>query len=264
MASLEVNERARSILRHRDGLSDRDGMLRARAPDQVRLERLVDKRAAGLRSGRGQWVDAAPPLRPCCRRSWCTSSPWASLNPTMARGTFAALVLIVEPGRQHRVNPKLVATTLELTPAETQVAVWLAEGRSVRDMVEATGRTQSAIYWHLQQMYSVTGCSIGFRQWKWDRNGPGRREVTAVARSMPCADCRLWRAGFAVWERSVCPVGVACKRVWRGVPPPREARGPQVFFGGGPANGARGRNGRCELLRASCGRSRRSGDETHV
>ena len=37
----------------------------------------------------------------------------------------AALVLIVEPGRQHRVNPDLVATTLELPPAETQVAVRL-------------------------------------------------------------------------------------------------------------------------------------------
>ena len=33
----------------------------------------------------------------------------------------------------------LVATTLELTPAETQVAVWLAEGNSVRDMADATG-----------------------------------------------------------------------------------------------------------------------------
>ena len=75
--------------------------------------------------------------------------------------------------------------------------------------------------------YSVTGCSIGFRQWKWDRNGPGRREVTAVAR---CALRRLSivaGAGFAVWERSVCPVGVACKRVWRGVPPPRAAARPR-------------------------------------
>ena len=62
-------------------------------------------------------------------------------------------MLIAEPGRQHRVNPDLVARTLELTPGETQVAVWLAEGKSVRDMAEATGRTERAIYWHLQQIY---------------------------------------------------------------------------------------------------------------
>ncbi|MCY4658481.1 MAG: hypothetical protein OXF93_01525 [Acidobacteria bacterium] len=39
---LAANDRARSILRHGDGLTDRGGMLGARAPaDQVRLERLV-------------------------------------------------------------------------------------------------------------------------------------------------------------------------------------------------------------------------------
>ena len=52
----------------------------------------------------------------------------------------AVLVLIVEPGPQQRILPERVATTLGLTPAEAQVAVWLAEGKSVRDMAEATGR----------------------------------------------------------------------------------------------------------------------------
>ena len=46
-----------------------------------------------------------------------------------------------------------MATTLELTPAETKVAVWLAEGHSVRDMADAMGHTKAAIYWHLQQIY---------------------------------------------------------------------------------------------------------------
>ena len=46
-----------------------------------------------------------------------------------------------------------MATTLELTPAETHVAVGLAEGKSVRDMAEATGHTTAAVYRHLQQIY---------------------------------------------------------------------------------------------------------------
>ena len=71
----------------------------------------------------------------------------------------AALVLIAEPGRQHRVNPDLVATTLELTPAETRVAVWLAEGKSVREMAEATGHTEGAIYWHQTQIYQKQSIS---------------------------------------------------------------------------------------------------------
>ena len=49
-----------------------------------------------------------------------------------------ALVLIVEPGRQRRVDPDLVARTLELTRPESQVAIWLAEGKSVREMAQAT------------------------------------------------------------------------------------------------------------------------------
>ena len=36
------------------------------------------------------------------------------------------------------------------TPAESQVAVWLADGKSVRDMATATELTEGAIYWHLK------------------------------------------------------------------------------------------------------------------
>ena len=46
-----------------------------------------------------------------------------------------------------------MATTPELTPPETQVAVWLAEGKRVRNMAKATGHTDAAIYWHLQRIY---------------------------------------------------------------------------------------------------------------
>ena len=70
-----------------------------------------------------------------------------------AQQRLAALVLIVEPGRHPRLDPALVARTLRLTPAESQVAVWLAEGRSVRDMATAMGLTENAIYWHLKQIY---------------------------------------------------------------------------------------------------------------
>ena len=46
-----------------------------------------------------------------------------------------------------------MARTLALTPMGSRVAVWLAEGKTVRDMAEATGRTQGSIYWHLKQLY---------------------------------------------------------------------------------------------------------------
>ena len=150
---LEGNDRARSLLRRGDGLLDRNGMLRARAPaDQVRLERLlgVALPASGAVAVSGSMVlrrsSVVPPFVVHVK-------PVGGPQPDYGARHVAALVLIVEPGRQHRINPDLVATTLELTPAETQVAVWLAEGNSVGDMADATGHTKAAIYWHLQRIY---------------------------------------------------------------------------------------------------------------
>ena len=150
---MEGNDRARSILRHGDGLLDRNGMLRARAPaDQVRLERLVGDAlpASGAVAVSGSMVlrrsSVVPPFVVHVK-------PVGGPQPDHGARHVAALVLIVEPGRQHRINPDLVATALELTPAETKVAVWLAEGNSVGDMADATGHTKAAIYWHLQQIY---------------------------------------------------------------------------------------------------------------
>ncbi len=42
--------------------------------------------------------------------------------------------------------PQRAATTLELTSAEARVAVWLAEGKSVRGIAEATGQSSGGIY----------------------------------------------------------------------------------------------------------------------
>ena len=64
-------------------------------------------------------------------------------QPDYAARHVAALVLIVEPGCQHRLDPERVATTLELTPSVARVAVWLTEGKSVRDIIaEATGQAE--------------------------------------------------------------------------------------------------------------------------
>ena len=74
-------------------------------------------------------------------------------QPDYGARHVAALVLVVEPGRQHRLDPERVATTLELTPVEARVAVWRTEGKSVRDIAEATGQSQGAIYWHRKLIY---------------------------------------------------------------------------------------------------------------
>ena len=150
---MAANDRARSILQHGDGLSDRKGVLRARTPDdQLRLERLV---AAALPTSGAVAVSGSMRLR----RSFLLPSlvlhvkPVGVPQPDYGARHVAALVLIVEPGHPRRIDPTLVAATLELTPRESQVAVWLAEGKSVHEMAQATGITKGAIYWHLKQIY---------------------------------------------------------------------------------------------------------------
>ncbi len=46
-----------------------------------------------------------------------------------------------------------------LTRAESQVAVWLAEGKSVRNIARASGLTTNTLYWHLQQIYQKKSIS---------------------------------------------------------------------------------------------------------
>ena len=150
---MEVNDRARSILRQGDGLSDRDGVLRAReATDRLRLESLVADAlpASGAVAVSGSMLlgrsSGLPPLV-------LHVKPVAVPQPDYGARHVAALILIIEPKSQHRIDPGLVARTLGLTPMESRVAVWLAEGMSVREMAEATGHTPGSLYWHLKQIY---------------------------------------------------------------------------------------------------------------
>ena len=150
---LAVNDRARSLLRQGEWLSDQKGVLQARAPDdQYRLARLVAEAlppsgavpvSGSMRLG---CVSGLPPFVVHVK-------PVGVPQPDYGARHVAALVLMVEAGRHPRLDPDVVARTLGLTPAESQVAVWLADGTPVRDIARVTGLTDGAIYWHLKQIY---------------------------------------------------------------------------------------------------------------
>ena len=150
---LEVNDRARGILRRAGRLSDNNGLLSARDPDdQLRLEQLVADAlpASGAVALSGSMLlgrsSKLPPFVVHVK-------PVGDSQPDYGARPIAALVLIVEPGQHRRIDPGLVARTLRLTPGESQVAVRLAEGKNVREIARAMGLTEGAIYWHLKQIY---------------------------------------------------------------------------------------------------------------
>ena len=154
-----ANDRARTILRHGDGLSDRDRELRANRPaDHSRLEQLI---ADALPTSSVAAVSGSMALH----RSSVLLPFIVHVKPVGAPQTdfgaqrVAALVLIVEPGRRPRIDRDLIASVLGLTPGESQVAVWLAEGQTVRDIAVATSRTESAIHSHLRQIFVKCGIS---------------------------------------------------------------------------------------------------------
>ena len=154
---VEANDRARAILRHREALADRGGELRARVPaDHARLARLL---AGALPPSGAPAVSGSMTLH---RASVLLPlvvhvKPVSVWQPDFGARRTAALVLIVEPGRVPHIDPVLVATALGLTPVESQMAVWLAEGKTVREIAGATGRTAGSVYWHLNRIYRKQG-----------------------------------------------------------------------------------------------------------
>ena len=156
---LAANDRARSLLRQGEELSDEAGVLQARAPDdQGRLARLVAEAlptsgavpvSGSMQLGR---VSGLPPFVVHIK-------PVGVPQPDYGARPVAALVLIVEPGRYPRLDLALVARTLRLTPAESQVAALLADGKTVRDIALATGRLESTIRSHVKHMFAKHGLS---------------------------------------------------------------------------------------------------------
>ena len=222
---LAANDRARVILRRGDGLTDRSGMLGARAPaDQARLERML---GAALPGAGPTTVSGSMLLR----RSAVLPpfvvhvKPVRVAQPDYGARHVAALVLSVEPGRQPRIRPERVALTLGLTPAEAQVAVWLAEGKSVRDMAEATGHTEGG---HLLALEADLPEAVPLAAGRPGAVGPVARRARVRRRRIRsrCARCRRANPGPPSGSYTFVVLGTARRSTCAcsSVPPFRQVR----------------------------------------
>ena len=143
---VQVNDRALEILRRRDGLFDEGGYLAAWLPaDNDKLRNLL---AGAMPSLSGQGAAGSVTIN----RSSNLPKLVVHVNPLsggwlhLGSGRLAALALVVEPSRQMRLDAGLVGEALGLTPAESEIAVMLAEGRTVRDIAEGTGRKPGTVH----------------------------------------------------------------------------------------------------------------------
>ena len=156
---LAANDRARDMLRTRDGLLDDDGFLFARAPrDDDRLQALLSR---ALPSFGAQGTGGSTVVR----RPGALASLVLHVSPVVRReadfpdGHVAAPVLVVDPTSRAAVDPAVVAAVLDLTGMESRVAVLLAQGMSVSQVAAATGRKEGAIRTHVKHIFARHGFS---------------------------------------------------------------------------------------------------------
>ena len=156
---VEVNDPGSEILRRGDSLLDSNGFLHARTPQETaRLRRLLARAlpSFGIQGSAGSMTIGHPMSR---TRLLVHVSPVAGREWDFQAGRVAALVLVVDPESRTRIDPGLVAAALNLTPAESRLAVMLAAGRSLREIASATGRSEGTVRWHLKQIYRKHGIS---------------------------------------------------------------------------------------------------------
>ena len=154
-----MNDRARELLRAQDGLFDQGGFLCAPAPvDNDRLQELLS-RALARSGGRGVGGSLVVNGRPALPRAVLHVTPVGPLQGEVPPWEVAALVLMVDPFRRMSVDPTMVEAVLGLSPAESRIAVLLAEGKTVREVAETTGRSENTIRWHIRQIFEKQGLS---------------------------------------------------------------------------------------------------------
>ena len=154
---IAANDLAREVLRCGDSLSDRGGVLSASVPaDRVGLGQLLANavpRFGSIAVGGSMSLSR----RSGRRRLMVHVKPTVVRELDFVVRRAAVLVLIVDPWLPPRIDPGHVATAFGLTPAESEVACWLAQGKSVAEIAASTGRQKRTVYWFLEQIYAKLG-----------------------------------------------------------------------------------------------------------
>lgn len=149
-----MSDRARDLLIRGRGVYDEGGFLRARSPrDDAALRGLLARALprSGVHGAGGSMVVKHPAGMP---NLVLHVTPIRRRESDFPPLRVAVLVAIVGAGSAAGIDPAVVAECLDLTAAECEVALLLAEGKSVRDIAAASGRKASTVRWHLEQIFA--------------------------------------------------------------------------------------------------------------
>lgn len=152
-----LNERATAIVAQGDGLIIHHGVLRCRHPDDTgKLHRLLvdaDRRNASCaaESGRGLRI-----RRPVGRRPLTALITVLRGKNTLRNAGAVIAVLVNDPEHAPALDAQMLRDWYDLTPAEARVAVLLASGLSVGEIVERLGIGANTARTHLKNIFAKT------------------------------------------------------------------------------------------------------------
>ena len=156
---IRSNACADALLASGDALLERHGVLRARqSSDDHRLRDLLAN--AVPRSGR-PGVAGTMTVGRASRQTRLALhvAPVEVRTAGFSIGQAASLVLIADPEEKAILDPDHVAAALGLTPAESRIAVDLADGLTTKEIAVTTNRKESTVRELKKRIHSKLGIS---------------------------------------------------------------------------------------------------------
>lgn len=156
---LECNPAAAGILDMRDGLKIAGGMLEANyANDNRKLQRLIREALMHTRVSRLSMTEGMSVSRQSGQLNWGVVVQ--SISPdewTEGKQRPSVAVFVRDTGGKADPPVKLAQQLFQLTPAETSLAIQLANGLSLEEAAEALNIRRNTARAHLRSIFSKTG-----------------------------------------------------------------------------------------------------------
>lgn len=153
----EANDLALDLLRSGDVLSDEDGCLHAVLPaEDAPLQELLARATPTVYGAGASGSTVIDPFS-ALKRLLVHVVPLRHRDTDFLTRRVTTLVLLVGAGKRPTVDPALIAATLGLTPAESEVVARLVSGHTAAEIAAATGRKEATVRWHIKNIYAKTG-----------------------------------------------------------------------------------------------------------
>ena len=156
---LQTNQVADRLLLEKDGLKQvNDGLQVGTARDTQEFRRLLKQSLLSQKSGHPSVVEALRVQRPSGRADLgiiVRSVPLSAWSE--GKQCPAVVIFISDPEQQSSAPQEIVRALFDLTPAETHLALLLANGLTLDEASEELGISRNTARAHLRSTFSKTG-----------------------------------------------------------------------------------------------------------